>query len=462
VCRRSGAVRAWTRALERGARPSRRSRPRSRGADRAGRHGLLCGWIAARGPRAGPSFRPHCCGAGCAFHLVRGRSPPPSAPARATPTADGAILEGGGLTVEFAAEGQDLIRRLEDRGTERRAHERPARIVTSTDFGLATSERDLARSVVVERSGPLCARIRIGGFVMDSDDRAVLVWSLRVEAFAGGEPLRFELQVDGGADVGVAEDVAFELPLRTRGVVRAQVLGRGCMRAAGARARARRVGRWASRRRGGGDAARAARRGTAVRARARRPAGRWHRTRRVALAAVRTARDRTHPRRSAAPVGALGAAVARWGVPLVRARRARRDWPTRARVATIARDRACRRPVRLDGCGRSVGGRRAVRGRRGRSVDSSRAARDDASRRGPRSQRRRAGLRRLSTRRRLREPRVRPRTLVPSCVARHARPGVRRDRTRDGRSLGALRRLGTESATSAPACRSSTVSTIGR
>jgi hypothetical protein len=162
---------------------------------------------------------------GCAFHLVRGRSPPPSAPARATPTADGAILEGGGLTVEFAAEGQDLIRRLEDRGTERRAHERPSRIVTSTDFGLATSERDLARSVVVERSGPLCARIRIGGFVMDSDDRAVLVWSLRVEAFAGGEPLRFELQVDGGADVGVAEDVAFELPLRTRGVVRAQVLG---------------------------------------------------------------------------------------------------------------------------------------------------------------------------------------------------------------------------------------------
>lgn len=162
---------------------------------------------------------------GTVFHLVRGRSPSPKEPARARVVESGVVLEGGGMTLEFATSGPDLLRRLDVRGVPRRASERPVRVVTSTDLGDASSERDLTPSVVVERSGPLRARVKVSGFAIDASDRAVLAWTLRVEARAGREPLRFTFDVEGLEDVGIAEDIALELPVRTNGIVRARVLG---------------------------------------------------------------------------------------------------------------------------------------------------------------------------------------------------------------------------------------------
>ncbi|MBK6940193.1 MAG: hypothetical protein IPH13_08305 [Planctomycetes bacterium] len=162
---------------------------------------------------------------GTVFHLVRGRSPAPKEPVRVVVGASGVVLEGGGTTLEFATTGPDLLRRLDVRGVPRRATERPARVVTSTDLGEASSERDLTPSVVVERSGPLRARVKLSGFALDAGDRAVLAWTLRVEARAGREPLRFTFDVEGLEDVGIAEDIALELPVRANGIVRARVLG---------------------------------------------------------------------------------------------------------------------------------------------------------------------------------------------------------------------------------------------
>lgn len=163
--------------------------------------------------------------AGAVLHLARGRSPAPAEPARANVSSTGVVLEGGGLTLEFARTGADLAPRIDGRAGARRALGRPARILTSTDLGDASSERDDARAVVIERSGPLRARVKSAGFAFDADERAVLAWTLRVEARAGREPLRFTLDVDGMMDVGIAEDVVLELPLRTHGTVRARVLG---------------------------------------------------------------------------------------------------------------------------------------------------------------------------------------------------------------------------------------------
>ncbi|MBL8766406.1 MAG: hypothetical protein JNL94_03520, partial [Planctomycetes bacterium] len=163
--------------------------------------------------------------AGAVFHLVRGRSPAPSAPVRATSTARGAVLDTADGSLEFCAEDVDLIRRITVRGVDRRAAERPVRIVTSTSLGDASSERAPSRSVVVERPGPLRARVKVSGFALDAADEAVLAWTLRVEARAGRGPLRFELDVVGTADVGIADDLTFELPLKSLGVVRARVFG---------------------------------------------------------------------------------------------------------------------------------------------------------------------------------------------------------------------------------------------
>ena len=161
------------------------------------------------------------------LEVVKGASPAPSKRLVVTEASGGVTVDTGAMKFGLARSGPGIFSSLQVGGGCLNSLSRPARITLAAGSGLYSSEFEDSRAVGVRQQGAIQSLLSVSGLLIGPDENAAAGYLLRLTFQAGSSVAELEWTVTALGDLGLVEDLCFELPLDLGGTPAAKILGSG-------------------------------------------------------------------------------------------------------------------------------------------------------------------------------------------------------------------------------------------